>query len=99
MKYKNQGHTAQGVRLPTPVAFQRNFATALRSERIAKKLTMRELAELAGVDPEAGRNRISRIERGKCSVSLYTALCLAHALGISVDRLCFRARAAPNLAG
>ena len=74
--------------LPTPTAFIYNFASRLRLVRRKQKLTMRDLAVRAGVEPEAGRHRISRIERSEVSVSLYTAFCLAKALEVSIDELC-----------
>lgn len=55
----------------------------LQSLRMARGLTGAQLAEKSGV----AASTISGIERGRSEPSLFTAICLADALGVSLDFL------------
>lgn len=62
---------------PTPLGAR------LQALRLDRGLTLKELAEKAGVSKEA----INGIERGIRDPRLFTAICLADALGVSLDFL------------
>lgn len=62
---------------PTPLGAR------LQALRLDRGLTVKELAEKAGVSTAA----INSAERGRNEPSLFTAICLADALGVSLDFL------------
>lgn len=69
------------------------FGAAVRAHRTAKKLTLAQLADKSSVH----FTHISGIERGRKHASLYTAVLLASALGVTVDVLLMdAARMAPK---
>lgn len=59
------------------------FAKNLRRTRMEKGMTMAQLAEKAGV----AASGVCRWETGKWSPTLHSALCLAEALGCTIDDL------------
>jgi transcriptional regulator with XRE-family HTH domain len=62
---------------------ERHFGEKLRLVRERKKLTMREVAERAGVS----ESMVSQIERNKVSPALDTLLSLVDVLGIDIEYL------------
>jgi transcriptional regulator with XRE-family HTH domain len=59
------------------------LGTRLQSLRLEKKWTAAELAAKSGVSDTV----IHHIERGRNEPSLFSAICLADALGVSLDYL------------
>jgi transcriptional regulator with XRE-family HTH domain len=55
-----------------------NETSKLRIAREARGLSLREAAELAGIDPA----QLSRLERGQAGASLNTVLRVAQVLGL-----------------
>lgn len=63
--------------------FLSKFGSGLKNLRKDKGLSQQELASTAGLD----RAYISSVENGKQNVSIGAVAKLAHALGVSIDRL------------
>ena len=59
------------------------FGEGVRKRREARKWTLEQLAEAAGLNPL----QVGHIERGASDVKLSTILKLAHALGTSASEL------------
>jgi len=59
------------------------FGIAVRKVRQAKGLSQEDLAEKADLD----RTYISGIERGLRNPTLLSSLCIANALGVTLDKL------------
>jgi transcriptional regulator with XRE-family HTH domain len=62
------------------------FGERLKEARLAKGWTHTKLAEVSGVH----ENNISTYERGIYEPRIFTAVCLADALGVSLDWLAGR---------
>jgi transcriptional regulator with XRE-family HTH domain len=63
----------------------------LRAARLARNLTLRELAQRLGVSP----SMISQIETGRASPSVSTLYSIASELDVSLDELLFNDRRPP----
>lgn len=59
------------------------FGQRLKEARLKRGMTMDKLAKCSGITREA----ISHYENDKCGPTLYSATCLADALGVSLDWL------------
>lgn len=73
----------------------REMGKQLRTARLARELTLRELAQLLGVSP----SMISQIETGRASPSVATLYAIASELDVSLDELLFTDRRASPTAG
>ncbi|GFN22287.1 hypothetical protein TAMC210_06030 [Thermanaeromonas sp. C210] len=63
-----------------------DIGNTIRMQRLAKGLSIRELARLTGLSPSA----ISQIETGKSIPNILTIKAITEALGISVYLFCWR---------
>lgn len=78
------------IRVASPV--NRLFGMNVRRERRALDMTQKELEELSGVSHAT----ISGVEKGAQGISLQIAVAIAHALGISIDKLLEEPQPPPN---